>query len=46
VHPAHSPDAVPSDFFLFGYLKGEMAGFTANSPAGILSEIRRIFQEI
>jgi hypothetical protein len=25
---------------------GEMAGFTANSPADILSEIRRIFQEI
>jgi hypothetical protein len=23
-----------------------MAGFTANSPADILSEIRRIFQEI
>jgi hypothetical protein len=31
---------------LFGYLKGEMAGFTANSLAGILSEIRPIFQEI
>jgi hypothetical protein len=31
---------------LFGYLKGEMAGFTANSGADILSEIRRIFQKI
>jgi hypothetical protein len=29
-----------------GYLKGQMAGFTANSPAHILSEIRRIYQEI
>jgi hypothetical protein len=28
------------------HLKGEMAGFTANSPANILSEIRRFFQEI
>jgi hypothetical protein len=28
VHPAYSPDAASSDFFLFGYLKGEMAGFT------------------
>jgi hypothetical protein len=31
---------------LFDYLKDEMAGFTANSPADILSEIRWIFQEI
>jgi hypothetical protein len=46
VHPAYSPDTAPSDFFLFGYLKGEMAGFPANSPAYILSEIRQTFQEI
>jgi histone-lysine N-methyltransferase SETMAR len=46
VHPAYSPDVAPSDFFLLGHLKGEMADFTANSPADILSEIRRIFQEI
>jgi hypothetical protein len=46
VHPAYSPDCVPSGFFLFGCLKGEMAGFTTNPPADILSEIRRIFQEI
>jgi hypothetical protein len=46
VHPAYSLDAVSSDFFLLGYLNGEMAGFTANSFADILSEIRRIFQEI
>jgi hypothetical protein len=46
VHPSHSPDFAPSDFFLFGHLKGQMAGFTANSPADILSEIRRNFQEI
>jgi hypothetical protein len=46
VHPAYSYDAAPSDFFLFGCLKGQMAGFTGNSPADILSAIRRIFQEI
>jgi hypothetical protein len=46
LHPAYSHDAAPSDFFLFGSLKGEIAGFTANSPADILSEIRRIFQKI
>jgi hypothetical protein len=31
---------------LFGSLNGEMAGFTTNSPADILLEIHRIFQEI
>jgi hypothetical protein len=43
IHPAHSPGAAASDFFLFGYLECEMAGITANSPADILSEIRWIF---
>jgi hypothetical protein len=42
VHPAYSPDVAISDFFLFGYLMGEMAGFTANSPGDVLSEIRWI----
>jgi hypothetical protein len=46
VHLAYSPDVAPSDFFLFGHLTGEMAGFSANSRADILSEIRRIFQEM
>jgi histone-lysine N-methyltransferase SETMAR len=46
VHPAYSPDAAPSDFFLFGNQKGEMADFTANSLTDFISEIRRIFQEI
>jgi hypothetical protein len=46
VHPAFSPDHPTSDFFLFGFLKGEMVGFTANSPAEFLSEIRRIIREI
>jgi hypothetical protein len=46
VHPIYSPDAAASDFFLFGCLKSEVAGFTANSPADLLSEIRRIFQEV
>jgi hypothetical protein len=46
VHPTCSPDTAPNDFFSFGSLKGEVASFTANSPADILSEIHRIFQEI
>jgi hypothetical protein len=39
-------DAAPSGFFLFGYRKGEMAGFRAKSPANIVYKIRWIFQEI
>jgi hypothetical protein len=46
VYLAHFPDAAPDDFFLFGSLKCEMVGFTANSPADILSGIPRIFQKI
>jgi hypothetical protein len=30
---------------LLGCLKGEIAGFTANSPADILSEVHWVFQE-
>jgi hypothetical protein len=43
---AYSRDSAPSDFFLFGYLKCEIAGFTASSAEDILSEIRRIFEKI
>jgi hypothetical protein len=46
VHQAYSPEAEPADFFLFGSLRDKTAKSTANSPAGILSEIRQIFQEI
>jgi hypothetical protein len=46
MHPAYFPAAAPSDIFLFGYLMGKMAGFTAKSPKDILSEICRIFQKI
>jgi hypothetical protein len=45
MYPAYSPHAAPSGLFLFGYMKDKMAGFTARSPADILSEIRWIFQE-
>jgi hypothetical protein len=45
VHPACSPDATPSDFFLFGHLKGEMAVFKANSLLYILREVRRTFRK-
>jgi hypothetical protein len=46
VHLAYPLGAAPCDFAFFGYLEGEMAGSVANSPPNILSEIRRVFQEI
>jgi hypothetical protein len=45
-HSAYSHDAASSDFFLFGYLRGELTGSTANSAPDSLSEISLIFQEI
>jgi hypothetical protein len=45
IHPTYFPDSALTNFFLFGCLKGEMADFTVNSPADILSEICWIFQE-
>jgi histone-lysine N-methyltransferase SETMAR len=45
-HPAYSPDLAPSDFFLFGYLKGAMAGRACTSENDLLSTIRAIFNEI
>jgi hypothetical protein len=46
MHPADYHDGAPSDCFLSGHLYEKRASFIANSPAGILSDIRRIFQEI
>jgi hypothetical protein len=46
IHLVYSPDIAPSNFFLFGYLKCEMAAFTASSLEDILSEIHRSFAEI
>jgi hypothetical protein len=40
VHPA-----APGNFFLFGSLKREMAGFRASSPEGVPSKIRWIFED-
>jgi transposase len=39
-HPPYSPDLAPSDFFLFGYLKGKMQGLEFDSPEALLAWIR------
>jgi hypothetical protein len=48
-HPQDSPDLVPSDFFLFGYLKEKILGLEFESPGALLAwtnaEVERIPSE-
>jgi hypothetical protein len=45
-HPPYSPDLAPSDFFLFGYVKGKLMGYQAGSAAELLVRIQVILAEI
>jgi hypothetical protein len=45
-HPRYSPDLAPSDFFLFGYVKGKLMGYRAETPSELLVRIRVILAEI
>ena len=45
-HPPYSPDLVPSDFFLFGYLKNALAGKKCNTEQQLKNEIAKAFQTI
>jgi hypothetical protein len=45
-HPPHSPDLAPSDFCLFGKLKGQMAGSDFEWREDLLAPIRRITNAI
>jgi hypothetical protein len=42
----YSPDLAPSGFFLFGYLKGKLMGYRAETPSELLVRIRVILAEI
>jgi hypothetical protein len=42
----HSPDLAPSDFFLFGYVKGKLMGYCAETPSELLVRILVILAEI
>jgi hypothetical protein len=42
----YSPDLAPSDFFLFGYVKGKFMGYRAETPSELLVRIRVILAEI
>jgi histone-lysine N-methyltransferase SETMAR len=45
-HPPNSPDLAPSDFFLFGHVKGKLIGYRAEAPSEFLVRIRVILVEI
>jgi hypothetical protein len=45
-HPAYSPDLAPSDAFLFGYVKGTLMGYRAETLSEFLVRIRVILAEI
>ena len=45
-HPPYSPDLAPSDFYLFGYLKAQLAGSTFRNPEELLTRLREIFVRI
>jgi hypothetical protein len=45
-HPPYSPDLAPSEFFLLGYIKGNLMGYRAETPSELLVRIRVILAEI
>jgi hypothetical protein len=45
-HLLYSPDLAPSDFFLFGYVKGKLMGYRAATPSALLVRIWVIMVEI
>jgi hypothetical protein len=45
-HPPYSSYLAPSDFSLFGYVKGKLMGYRAGTPSELLVRIRVILAEI
>jgi transposase len=45
-HPPYSPDLTPSDFYLFGKLKGQMAGSEFESTEDLFATIRQLTNAI
>jgi hypothetical protein len=46
LHSHYSPNLAPSDFFLFGHVKGKLTGYWAETPSELLVRIRVILAEI
>jgi histone-lysine N-methyltransferase SETMAR len=45
-HSPYSSDLTPSDFFLFGYVKGKLMGYRAETPSELLVRVQVILAEI
>jgi len=45
-HPPYSPDIAPSDFYLFGYVKGRLSGRCFKSRNELIEAISSIINEI
>jgi hypothetical protein len=45
-HSTYSPDLAPLNFFLFGYVKGKLMEYRAETPSELLVRIRVILAEI
>jgi hypothetical protein len=45
-HPPYSPDLAPSDFYLFGYVKGCLAGHSFESADALFGGIQGILDGI
>jgi hypothetical protein len=45
-HSLSSPDIAPSDFFLFGYLKGRLGRTSFSNEESLMPAIRQIFAAI
>jgi histone-lysine N-methyltransferase SETMAR len=45
-HPPYSPDIAPSDFYLFGYLKQLLKGFSAETATDLVHQVKQCLQMI
>jgi hypothetical protein len=45
-HPPYSPDLAPSDFYLFGYLKGHLAGLSFEDADQLLAAVEGVLEGI
>ena len=45
-HPPYSPDLAPSDFFLFGYIKGKLNGHSYKTREQLFQAIHSLIDEI
>jgi hypothetical protein len=45
-HPPYSPDLAPSDFFLFGCVKGKFVGKQEEMREDLVFEVRNIIEDI